>query len=209
MLKPPASRGRFIVFEGIDGSGKSTQARLAAEYLTFIGKKVHLTREPTNRPIGKLIREALSGQFEVSEATMASMFLADRIDHIQNQEEGIIMLLNDGFDVISDRYFWSSFAYHSLSLDMDWVIGIHEKVLEICPPDLTIYLDLKVNASLERIGTRNEQQEIFENKEVLTKVYDNYARAFDKFSDRFNIAKVNAEQSIEAIQKAIREIVVG
>ncbi len=206
MLKPADSRGKFIVFEGIDGSGKSTQARLAAEYLSFIGKKVHLTREPTTRPIGKLIREALSGTFEVSEATMAAMFLADRIDHIQNEEDGIIKLLNEGYTVISDRYFWSSFAYHSLTLDMDWVISIHEKVIKICPPDLTIYLDLNVASSLNRIDARNETQEIFENREVLTKVYNNYEQAFARYHDVLKITKVNADQGIEEIAAVIKDV---
>lgn len=203
MLKPLVDRGRFIVFEGIDGSGKSTQAKLAAEYLLSKGKQVHLTREPTTRPIGKLIREALSGNFNVSESTMAAMFLADRLDHILNEEDGIIKLLNEGYDVISDRYFWSSFAYHSLSLDMAWVISIHKKVIDICPPDLTIYLDLNVEASLQRIAERNEAEEIFENQEILTKVYNNYNQAFGLFEDKMSISRINADQAIEQIQRDI------
>ncbi len=204
----PKTRGRFIVFEGIDGSGKSTQARLLAEYLQFTNKQVYLTREPTTRPIGVLIRQALSGDFEVAESTMAAMFLADRLDHIQNDVDGILKALGQGIDVITDRYFWSSFAYHSLTLDMEWVVSIHKKVMELCPPDITIYLDLEVANSLQRIDNRNEATEIFENEETLTKVSNNYKEAFSKYGKGMNIKFINANQKIDTIQQEIRKALI-
>lgn len=199
------NRGKFIVFEGIDGSGKSTQAVLAKEYLEFLGKKVYLTREPSSRPIGKLIRQALTKQFEISEASIAALFLADRLDHIQNQDDGILKFLDEGYFVISDRYFWSSFAYHSLSLPMDWVIGLHEKVFELCPPDLTLFLEISAEDSLKRVDAREGERELFEQKEILSKVENNYNKAFESLNDRFIIEKINARQDIMTISAQIKD----
>ena len=77
-----ATKGKFIVFEGIDGSGKSSQMRLLAQYLGDRGVRVHLTCEPTQSPIGSLLRDCLTGKLDTDERTIAALFAADRLHHI-------------------------------------------------------------------------------------------------------------------------------
>ena len=99
-----ARRGRFIVFEGIDGCGKSTQLKLLCEKLAQLGRRPHPTAEPTDSATGKLLRAALSGSDPRTAAEMAALFTLDRIHHNKAQD-GIEKGLEKGFDVISDRYY--------------------------------------------------------------------------------------------------------
>ena len=97
--------GKFIVFEGIDGAGKTTQVELLAQNLRALDRKVFLCAEPTTLESGKAIRRALSGAEKKSECQMAAMFVLDRIAHNIDEEIGIEVLVSQGIDVISDRYY--------------------------------------------------------------------------------------------------------
>ena len=99
------NNAKFIVFEGIDGSGKSTQIRLLAEALAERGIKTHHSAEPTSYPTGKAIREVLSGRVKVTDDELAVMFATDRANHNKNQDNGIEALLSQGITAISDRYY--------------------------------------------------------------------------------------------------------
>src|ERR1700749_1131170 len=112
----------FIALEGIDGSGKSTQIKLLAEKLTAAGHKVYTTCEPTDGPAGKLARSILKGAIKVDERVIAGLFMADRVDHLTNETNGLVRKLNEGYTIITDRYYFSSYAYHGSHMDMDWVI---------------------------------------------------------------------------------------
>lgn len=195
-------RGQFIVFEGIDGSGKSTQVQLLADYLTLLGKKVFITREPSPGNIGQLIRKGLRKELVFTEATLAALFLADRIDHLEGQD-GIWQMLEEGITVICDRYFWSSFSYHALGLPMEWVISIHQRIIDLYPPDVTIFLDIDVETSMKRIGTRGEETELFENRTTLTKVRNNYLKVFEKYADDHHIEVIKADRTVDEIKADI------
>lgn len=198
-------RGKFIVFEGIDGSGKSTQVDLLADRLRDGGHAVHVTKEPSDRFVGKSIRKVLQREQTVPHKTLAAMFLADRYDHILGND-GLLEHLDNGEIVICDRYYWSSFAYHSLDLDMDFVIDLHRNVFELLNPDVTIYLDIAPAQSMQRIGKRSTNVDLFEKENLLTAIRDNYLTAFDKLNTH-RIEKIDATQTIEQISQQIFDLV--
>lgn len=206
MSETPA-RGRFIVFEGIDGSGKSTQVELLAERLRSQDHTVYLTRQPSDRTIGKLLRSILTGKERTDERAIAALFLADRIDHITAVEDGLITRLERGETVICDRYYFSSLAYNSLKIPMDWVLTLHQPVFELLRPDLTLFLDLPVEESLRRIRENRADTEHYEKLDTLIQVRENYMTAFRRREVQENIQVVNAHRTVEEIAADIREIV--
>ena len=107
---------KFIVFEGIDGAGKTTQIKLLQKALGERGIECVTTAEPTDMPSGKKIREALSGRVKVTCAQMADMFASDRVIHNKDKEHGIDATLETGKTVISDRYYYSSLAYQGAEI---------------------------------------------------------------------------------------------
>ncbi|MFI5196773.1 MAG: dTMP kinase, partial [Chitinophagales bacterium] len=111
----------FIALEGTDGSGKSSQVKLLAEKLENAGHKVYATFEPTDGVIGSMVRNILRGGIKADNRTIAALFLADRLDHLLNETNGIVKKLGEGYTVITDRYYFSSYAYHGTHMDMDWV----------------------------------------------------------------------------------------
>lgn len=190
--------GKFIVLEGIDGSGKTTQIELLKSKLVTADHKVHTTTEPTDREVGKLIRRILQKEVNVSEETLAALFVADRLDHIQNTHDGISGLLADNVTVISDRYYWSSYAYHGLSMPIPQVVEMNAICDNLLKPDLTIYLDLTAEESMSRIEKRNEKIEKFETLELLQGIRQNYFIAFERHHKNMPIEIVNANQDIES-----------
>ena len=120
-----ATKGKFIVFEGCDGSGKSTQLKLLASYLESKGEEVYLTREPTDSPFGSLIHSCLTGRIVTDEHTIAALFAADRLDHIHNALNGILRKLEEGVTVLCDRFYLSSFAYNGGFAPLEWVISLN------------------------------------------------------------------------------------
>ena len=198
----------FIVFEGLDGAGKTTQIRLLAAALEQRGHKVAVSTEPTEYESGRALRAALSGSVRKTPAEMAVMFTADRIAHNQNEESGIERLLRDGYTVISDRYYYSSLAYQGTATDYEWVKTMNINSPEIRRPDLCIYLDLLPEESLERISRGRESLEIYENLEKLTAVRAKFLSVVEDLRrDGESIYVVNAARAAEDIAKEIFEIV--
>ena len=196
------SRGRFIVLEGIDGAGKTTQAKLTAA-----GRKVKRTAEPTELPSGKEIRRALSGEIKRSECEMAVSFTLDRIIHNQHETEGIEAALAQGFDVICDRYYYSTLAYQGQSTDYAWVKSMNLCCPEIRRPDLCIYLDLTPEQSLKRILRGRDSVDIYENTETLTRVRNAFFSVFEDLKETDRIAIVDAYRDTEEISKEIYSLV--
>lgn len=196
-------KGMFIVFEGIDGSGKTTQARLLAERLESMGRKVCLTAEPTSYSSGKALREALGGKVKKTECQMAVMFVEDRIVHNTHPEEGIRILLDKGVDVICDRYYYSTLAYQGQSTDYEWVKAMNLKCPEIRRPDLCIYVDLLPAQSLERISRGRESVEIYENEETLTAVRNRFLSVIDDLSETDDICKIDGYRTVEEVAEDI------
>ena len=203
-----SAKGIFIVFEGIDGAGKTTQVDLLAQNLASLGREVSLSAEPTTLATGKAIRRALSGEEKKSECEMAAMFVLDRIAHNINSEIGIRALTERGIDVISDRYYYSSLAYQGTATDYEWVKVMNINSPEIRRPDLCIYLDLLPEESLERISRGRESLEIYENLEKLTTVRAKFLSVGEDLRrDGESIYVVNAARAAEDIAKEIFEIV--
>ena len=198
------NKGKFIVFEGIDGSGKTTQARMLAEYLEKNGRKASLTAEPTALPTGRALREALGGKIKRTECQMAVMFVDDRIAHNVHPTEGIAALLESGVDVISDRYYYSTLAYQGQSTDYEWVKGMNINCPEIKKPDLCIYIDLLPEQSLERISNGRDSVEIYENLDTLTKVREKFLSVISDLKDTENIHIIDGYRPLEEIFADIR-----
>ena len=196
-------RGRFIVFEGIDGAGKTTQIELLEKYLQTTGRRVYRTAEPTESVSGGLLRDALSGVAKRSACEMAALFTLDRIFHNVNPVCGIQKMLEDGYDVICDRYYYSSMAYQGSETDADWVRDMNINCPEILRPDLCIFLDLTPEESMERISHRHGTQEIYETVEKLTAVREKFFRVLEELGNAERICVVNAARGVDAIHKDI------
>ncbi len=200
-------KGKFIVFEGIDGSGKTTQARRLADFLTSEGRQVALTAEPTALPSGKLLREALGGKISRTECQMAVMFVDDRICHNIHPTEGIKALIENGVDVICDRYYYSSLAYQGASTDYAWVKAMNLRCPEILHPDLCIYIDLLPTQSLERICRGRESTEIYENEQTLSRVREQFLSVIRDLGSTDNICIIDGYRTEDEVFDDIRAIV--
>ncbi len=106
--------GVLIAFEGIDGSGKSTQIRLLAERLREKRISFYTTMEPSDAPIGSMIRQILTGRMQADPKVIAALFTADRLDHLLNDVNGVVRKIENGTVVLMDRYYFSSYAYQSV-----------------------------------------------------------------------------------------------
>lgn len=197
----------FIVFEGIDGSGKGTQLKLLAERLEKKGNKVFSTMEPSPLPAGKLLRQVLTGQIVADGSVIAPLFAADRLDHIQNEKEGILLKLKEGYTVLCDRYYFSSYAYQGMQVSMDWVMEINRPCARLLRPDVTIFLDIDEETAMERIRNNRTQVELFEKKETLKKVRETYMEAFCRCKDKENVLIVDGKRPAEEISELIWEYV--
>ncbi|MBC7886016.1 MAG: dTMP kinase [Saprospiraceae bacterium] len=168
----------FIAFEGLDGSGKSTQVKMLTDRLVQSGHKVYATFEPTDSRIGSLIRDIFNHRTEGDQRVIAALFVADRLNHLLDRQDGILKKLEDGYTVITDRYYFSSYAYHSVYIDMDWVIKANALSAVILRPDLNIYIDILPEESMERINKGRNTKEMYETLENLINVREKYLEAF-------------------------------
>jgi dTMP kinase len=194
---------KLIAFEGIDGSGKSTQIRLLAEHIKTSGQQVFTTFEPTDQYIGKIIRDIFSHRREATQETIAGLFVADRLEHLLNQEYGMLRQLETGH-VLTDRYYFSSYAYHGVHVDMDWVIASNSMAVSRGKADLHIFIDVDPELSLQRIHQSRENIEMYETLDNLIKVRNQYLLAFEKTRLTENIVFVDGNQSPEKVAEEIR-----
>jgi len=196
-MKENSHKGKFIVFEGLDGSGQSTQARLLKDYLEKEKNiSVVLTKEPTKEPpIGALIRQVLKREISVSPAALQLLFCADRSEHL---EKTIKPALEKGQWVISDRYFYSTMAFGSLDLNLDWLIKINEDFLK---PDITFLLKVDPEVCIERIDASRNKREFFEESEKLKKIWQTYEILSRKFPD---IKVVDGKKTREEVFEEIK-----
>ncbi len=191
-------KGKFIVIEGLDGSGASTQVGMLSEYLSSKGYKVLVTKEPTNNLIGGLIRGQLTHEWKSNPECLQLLFAADRSHHIEKE---IIPALERGFIVISDRYMYSSLAFGSIDCDTEWLKSINSKFLK---PDVSIILNVPPEVSVERIGRSRAGFELFEDKAKLEKV----RAVFDQLAtENRGIFMVDGTMPVNKVSMAIvREV---
>lgn len=195
--------GRFIVFEGIDGSGKTTQISLLKKRIEENNFICHETKEPTDGPVGSLLRQCLAGKVQADEMTLAALFAADRLDHILNDEYGLLKKLEEGISVISDRYIFSTYAYQSVKVPLNWVMDLNSMAVGKIHPDCHIFIDIDPDTALERITKERENNELFENKMRLTEVRNRYLDLFRQFKDTEKIITIDGTQSIEKVSDDI------
>ena len=172
--------GRFIVFEGLDGAGTTTQAQLLAERLRGRGRVVHLAHQPSEGPVGLLIRQILAGRAAtpqadgklgvVDERVMALLFAADRLDHLDSQ---IDPRLARGEDVILDRYILSSLAYQGASVSHDFIQSVNRYARKA---DLTLFLYVPAQVALERVKQRGAKLERYETQQQMQLIEREYNR---------------------------------
>jgi len=192
--------GKFIVIEGLDGSGKSAQVDLVVDYLKQQGKEVILTKEPTiESDAGRKVRQALKGEIVVEPLELQKLYVQDRKEHLQNK---VVPALREGKFVVSSRYAFSTFAYGgSDGLDVDLLVKLNEEFLL---PDITIIVDVNPESCVKRIEGRGEPKELFEQKEKLTKVNEFYKKMPDMFE---NVFVVDGEKSIPKVFEEIKSII--
>ncbi|MBN1786087.1 MAG: dTMP kinase [Candidatus Methanofastidiosa archaeon] len=192
--------GKFIVIEGIDGSGLSTQASRVSEILNGMGHQTYKTKEPSDGPVGGLLRLALTHRIDISPGTFALLFAADRLDHLENE---IIPKLSSGINVISDRYCFSNFAYQGTDIDTQWLVEINSHCMI---PDITIFLDVDPTVCKRRIEPRM-REEYFEKLPRLRMIRESFLKVIRLFNEEqgANIAIVNGNNPIEDVTHDILE----
>lgn len=187
----------FIVFEGIDGTGKSTQVQLLAAALREQGREVVTSKEPTDGPYGtKLRQSAEKGRLSPEEEL--ELFHLDRKEHV----EGLIKpALARGAVVILDRYFFSTMAYQGIrGFDPEEIRRINEEFAPL--PDLVIILELDLDTALARIGVRDGKANGFEQRDSLRQCHDVFASLEDDF-----VHRIDAGKSIEEIHQDVLKVV--
>lgn len=182
----------LIVFEGIDGSGKTTQAKMLAQKLALKGLKVHYSKEPTDGPIGSFIRQKvlLDGSINDPRA-VALLYAADRSMHLKNTD------FSDGVINIFDRFFYSSIAYQgALGVPLEYILTINSFAPK---PDLVFLLDVDPAVGLKRLNRFDK----YENLETLIKVRHIYL----DLAEKYGMIVVDASKSLEEISEKIYRIV--
>ena len=189
--------GIFIVFEGIDGSGKSTQSKMLKKHLEKKSYKTFLTQEPSNSAIGKLIKKSInSGKKNISSEAIALLFAADRAEHIKK----IKRELEKGKSVICDRYYYSSLAYQGASgLSLSWLMEINKFAIK---PSIAFYLDIPPEKALERIKKRKTKS-YFEKLSFLSNVRKIYKQLCREHEELFEI---DASKGREEVHREIVKI---
>jgi len=189
----------FIVLEGIDGAGTTTQTRLLVEHLCRSGRTAIATAEPTDGEFGLLIRRILRGEVSArSEAEMALLFALDRLEHCRLV---IGPSVRAGKIVVCDRYYLSSLAYQALEAEMRWVREVNRAARV---PDLTILIDIDPRVSLKR---KTGQAERYERAELLDRVRANYFRAAEMLKEEGErIEVLDGTLSVEQVQERIRSL---
>jgi dTMP kinase len=186
---------RLIVIEGLDGAGTTTQVRRLVEHLNARGQRAHATREPSDGPIGKLIREMLTGGHAIegqaiSQSTFGLLFAADRLDHLQREVEP---KLTAGTWVVSDRWYHSSLAYQGTGADRDWISMINARARK---PDITVFLKVRPEVAAERRVAAGRTQELFEDLQMQREVDAGYRATIDELTAQGErIITVDGEQS--------------
>jgi dTMP kinase len=188
---------RLIVLEGIDGAGTTTQARRLAARLD-----AHLTREPSDGPVGRLLREALAGRHApVDATTMALLFAADRADHVAREVEPALAA---GRDVVSDRWYHSSYAYQGSEVDRAWVMALNERARR---PDLTIFLEVPPEVAEARRRADGRAEELYDRLDTQRRVAAGYREVIALLAPRERIIVLDGTRPVDELEAEIFRLV--
>lgn len=206
----------FVVIEGLDGAGTTTQCRRLVDRLRDEEIPAVRTQEPSDGPVGSLIRQMLSGRVvvprpdeapsPVRQEVLALLFAADRLDHVDAE---IRPALDQGRVVVSDRYYHSSFAYQADrtddgDVDTDWVRTLNSRALR---PDLTVFLRAPADVCLDRLESRGKRDR-YETADELEALEARYAQVFAELADEdVRLVEIDATRSVDAIHESIYEAV--
>ena len=201
--------GIFIVLEGLDGCGTTTQTGLLKDWFAGEGAgygKCLATYEPTAGPAGSTARMALNQRLSLDSRTMALLFAADRADHVfkkddGRQEPGLYHMLSHGVHVVCDRYLLSSLAYQSLDLPMEWILQINAQTIQ---PDLTVFIDIDPRISLLRLRKERPHPDLFEGADTQLRVQKQYEEAIALLQGSgHNISRVDGDRPPEEVHRDI------
>lgn len=198
---------RLIVLEGLDGAGTTTQVKRLVEHLNAHGQRAHATREPSDGPIGRLIREMLTGGHalpdeKLSQSTFGLLFAADRLDHLQREVEPALAA---GTIVVSDRWYHSSLAYQGTGADRDWITTLNARARR---PDLTIFLEVRPAVAAQRRHAAGRVQELFEDVQMQEEVAAGYAATnAELIAAGERIETIDGEQPLDAVFAQILKLV--
>lgn len=193
-------KGLFIAFEGLDGSGLSTQVDLLNKYLNKQGYECFATKEPTNNIIGGLIRGLLTHIWKASNECSQLLFTADRALHLEKE---IIPALKKKKIMITDRYFFSTIAFGSLNIrDLDWLVSLNQHFIL---PDIIFLIKVPPKECVKRIKSSRFSKELFEEEEKLKKIW----RTYNKLAKIFpNICVIDGNRDKEKVFNDIFDVVV-
>lgn len=191
-------QGKLVAIEGIDGAGTTTQCKLLVEALTNKGIAVHQTAEPSQGPIGKLLREALQKKHGIDDMTLVPLFAADRLDHLSRE---IIPKLGEGAVVISDRYTLSSYAYQSMIAPLDYVKAVNEHARHA---DLNLFVRVSPDVADARRRARRGPAERFDDNHAQTQIAQRYEQALTLAGHH---VVVDGDKSVEEVHAEILAIV--
>ncbi len=197
---PRKGRAAFIVFEGLDGSGQSTQAELLKEFLKEKGCQVILTKEPTSdSEPGREAKKMLNKKINSSPRKIQELITKDRKEHL---EKTITPALKEGKIVISDRYFFSTLAYGAADgIGSDWLFEINKLFLY---PDIIFLFKVRPEVCMERIIKRGRQISVFEEEKKLASIWDVYKTFPEKFS---NFHLIDGEKDIRGVSEQIKALI--
>ena len=190
----------FVAIEGLDGAGTTSQVTRLVTWLESQGRQAHRTFEPSDGPIGRLIRRTLKSEPGAPHRSILPwMFAADRADHLHREIEP---KLSAGTDVITDRYYHSSLAYQSMEIPLPQVWELNRTFRQ---PDLTVFVRIDVDTALHRIASRNTEREIFEQRNQLERISMHYDQVLDFLTGLGHaIAEGEGAGSLDAVTAAVR-----
>ncbi len=191
----------FIVFEGLDGAGTTTQMQLLAEACDRQNRLCKATFEPTDKPLGRLVRSILKKQIVTTPLALALLYAADREDHLHNPIYGLVADLEAGKIVISDRYLYSSLAYQSVECDFERIASLND----FPSPEYIFFIDTPIEECIRRIAVRGDEAELFERSEFLSQVKENYERIFASLDEGITLVRIDGTLTKEEIALQVRK----
>jgi len=182
-------RGKFIILEGLDGSGKTTQIKRLGAHFSEIGNDFLITREPTNSTLGRLARQVLLGEIPMPTEAFALLFAADRVEHLITE---IRPALEAGRHVICDRFVYSNMAFQGAALSFETIAAYNN--LAISEPDLCIFIDTQPQECTRRIAAARQTKEIYDGYENAVNIRNRYLQIFEQYPVPVSIVDGNLQE---------------